>query len=199
MSGDPPGFDTAAVKPAQSPGDLLVAEVPYLRAFAISLSGSVSMADDLVQETLVKAWSKFHSFEPGTNLRAWLITILRNSFYSIYRKRRREVQDSDGIHAERLWVRGGQESRLELDDFRRAMDMLAPEHREALLMIGVTELSYEEAAAACGVAVGTVKSRVHRARAKLAAILGITGVEEIGADPISSSIPNRPASKRASY
>ena len=183
--------------PARSPADLLVAEIPYLRAFAISLSGSVSMADDLVQDTLVKAWAKFDSFEPDTNLRAWLITILRNNFYSIYRKRRKEVQDSDGKYAERLWVRGGQESRLEMDDFRRAMDELAPEHREALIMIGVTELSYEEAAAACGVAVGTIKSRVHRARARLAAILGLTGVEDIGPDPLSLGALGRPLSRHA--
>ena len=193
MNAAPAGSGPAA----KSPADLLVAEIPYLRAFAISLSGSVSMADDLVQDTLVRAWAKFDSFQPGTNLRAWLITILRNNFYSIYRKRRKEVQDSDGKYAERLWVRGGQESRLEMDDFRRAMDELAPEHREALIMIGVTELSYDEAAAVCGVAVGTIKSRVHRARARLAAILGLTGVEDIGPDPLSLGGLGRPLSRHA--
>ena len=181
----------------KTPTDLLVAEIPYLRAFAISLSGSVTSADDLVQDTLVKAWANFGSFEPGTNLRAWLITILRNNFFSLYRKRRREVQDSDGIHAARLAVRGGQESWLELNDFRHALDRLAPEHREALVMIGVTELSYEEAAKICGVAIGTIKSRVHRARAHLAEILGLSSVKDIGPDPIGSGQVNRPASKYA--
>ena len=175
--------------------DMLVAEIPYLRAFAISLSGSLNSADDLVQDTLVKAWTKFDSFEPGTNLRAWLITILRNNFYSIHRKYRREVPDADGIHASQVAVRGGQESHLELEDFRKALDQLAPEHREVLVMIGVTELSYEEAALACGVAVGTIKSRAHRARARLAEIMGLTGSDDIGPDAISSGILTKPASK----
>ena len=181
----------------KTPSELLVAEIPYLRAFAISLSGSVNSADDLVQDTLVKAWAKFDSFEPGTNLRAWLITILRNNFFSIYRKNRREVQDSDGIYASQLAVRGGQESWLELNDFRKALDQLAPEHREALVMIGVTELSYEEAAEICGVALGTIKSRVHRARNHLAEILGLSSVKDIGPDPISAAQATRSASKFA--
>jgi len=175
--------------------DLLVAEIPYLRAFAISLSGSLNSADDLVQDTLLKAWSKFDTFQPGSNLRAWLITILRNNFYSIYRKRRREVQDSDGKYAEQLSVRGGQESRLEMDDFRRAMELLSPEHREILMMIGVTELSYEEAAQICGVAVGTIKSRVNRARTRLAQILGLASTSDIGPDAVSSGIHSQPVSK----
>ncbi len=180
----------------KSPTELLVAEIPYLRAFAISLSGSVTTADDLVQDTLVKAWSKFDSFQPGTNLRAWLITILRNNFYSLYRKHKREVQDTDGMYAAQVAVRGGQESRLDVADFRKALDQLAPEHREVLIMIGVTELSYEEAAEVCGVALGTIKSRVNRARAKLAQILGLAGVEDIGPDAVSSAILVRAASRR---
>ena len=178
-----------------TPTSLLVAEIPYLRAFAISLSGSLNSADDLVQDTLVKAWTKFDSFEPGTNLRAWLITILRNTFYSIHRKYRREVQDTDGIHAAQVAVRGAQDSHLEMADFRRALDLLAPEHREVLVMIGVTELTYEEAAIVCGVAVGTIKSRAHRARAKLAEIMGLTSTGDIGPDPVSSGILSRPAAK----
>ena len=182
------------MRPATT-ADLLVAEIPYLRAFAISLSGSVTAADDLVQDTLVKAWSKFDSFEPGTNLRAWLITILRNNFYSIYRKHRREVQDSDGIHAAQVAVRGGQDSHMEMEDFKAALEQLAPEHREVLVMVGVTELSYEEAAEICGVAVGTIKSRVHRARARLAQLMGLAGTGDIGPDPVSSGILAHPASK----
>ena len=177
--------------------DLLVGEIPYLRAFAISLCGSPTLADDLVQDTLVKAWAKFDSFQQGTNLRAWLITILRNNFFSIYRKSRREVQDSDGIHAAQIAVRGGQEDNLEMSDFRTALAKLAPAHREALIMIGVTELSYEEAAAVCGVAVGTIKSRVHRARSHLAELLGLTDASEIGQGPVSLSPARKAPSKFA--
>jgi RNA polymerase sigma-70 factor (ECF subfamily) len=182
-------------------GELLVKEIPYLRAFAISLAGSITAADDLVQETLVKAWTHFDSFDtfsPGSSLRAWLITILRNTFYSNYRKHHREVQDTDGFYSQQVAVRGGQESRLEMEDFRKALDKLSPEHREVLVMIGVTELSYDEAAKICGVATGTIKSRVNRARAKLADILGLTGVEEIGPDAIDSAATTKPQSKHAS-
>jgi RNA polymerase sigma-70 factor, ECF subfamily len=161
----------------------LVAQIPYLRAFAISLCGSYSVADDLVQETLVKAWSHADSFQPGTNFRAWLVTILRNTYFSQYRKRAREVQDSENIHAEQIPVKGGQESSVAMRDVQKALDKLAPEHREILLMIGVTELSYEEAAQVCDIAVGTVKSRLNRARAKLAEHLGLGGAHEIGDDP----------------
>jgi RNA polymerase sigma-70 factor (ECF subfamily) len=178
--------------------EFLLAEIPHLRAFAISLSGSLNAADDLVQDTLVKAWEHFDSFEPGTNLRAWLITILRNNFCSIYRKHRREVQDVDGGYAGQLSVRGAQEGRLELNDFRHALEQLPPEHREIIVLVGVTELSYEEAAEICGIPKGTVKSRLNRARAKLVKLLGLTSVEEIGPDAVSSGILSKPASKHSS-
>ena len=110
--------------PPASFKDELVAEMSNLRAFAISLSGSVSLADDLVQETLLRAWSKSDKFQPGTSLRAWLFTILRNIYYSNYRKRAREVQDSDGAYARRLIVSGDQESHLDLEDFRKALARL---------------------------------------------------------------------------
>lgn len=164
-------------------GARMVEQMPYLRAFAISLSGSYSLADDLVQDTLVKAWSHADSFQPGTNFRAWLVTILRNTYFSQYRKRAREAQDSDGAIAGEIPVRGGQESRLVMSDVQKALNKLAPEHREILLMIGVAELSYEDAAQASGVAVGTVKSRLNRARAKLAEHLGLTGAHDLHCDP----------------
>ena len=151
--------------------DDLLAEIKTLRAFAISLCGSASLADDFVQETLLRAWSKSDSFQPGTNLRAWLFTILRNIYYSNYRKRAREVQDSDGAHARRLTVSGDQESHLDLEDFRKAMAMLPAEQREVLTLIGASGLSYEEAAAICGVEIGTIKSRLSRARSKLVEFL----------------------------
>lgn len=151
----------------------LIAEMKNLRAFAISLSGSVSVADDLVQETLLRAWSKSDKFQPGTSLRAWLFTILRNIYYSNYRKRSREVQDSDGAHAQKVIVLGDQESHLDLQDFRTALAKLPPEQREVLTLVGASGLSYEEAAAICEVEIGTIKSRLSRARAKLVDLLGL--------------------------
>lgn len=174
-------------------GEEMVAQMPYLRAFAVSLSGSYSVADDLVQDTLVKAWSHADSFQPGTNFRAWLVTILRNTYFSQYRKRAREVQDSDNLHAEQIPVKGGQESNVAMQDVQKALDKLAPEHREILLMIGITELSYEEAAEICNVAVGTVKSRLNRARAKLAEHLGLTGADQLDRDFAGAG----PAARRA--
>jgi len=159
------------VAPPDSFKDGLLAEIKTLRAFAISLCGSASLADDFVQETLLRAWSKSDSFEPGTNLRAWLFTILRNIYYSNYRKRAREVQDSDGVYARRLTIPGDQESHLDLEDFRRAMATLPTQQREVLTLIGASGLSYEEAAAICGVEIGTIKSRLSRARTKLAELL----------------------------
>jgi RNA polymerase sigma-70 factor, ECF subfamily len=150
----------------------LLGEMKNLRAFAVSLSGSVSLADDLVQESLLRAWSNSEKFEPGTSLRAWLFTILRNLYYSNYRKHAREVQDSDGFYSRRLTVSGDQESHLDLEDFRRVFTMLPAEQREVLMLIGASGLSYEEAATICEVGIGTIKSRLSRARSKLVELLG---------------------------
>ena len=166
----------------------LIAELSNLRAFAVSLCGSVQQADDLVQDTMLKAWSNADKFQAGTSLRAWLFTILRNTYYSIYRKRGREIQDSDGTYAQRLTVSGEQESALDLADFRVALAKLSEEHREVLIMVGASGLSYEETAEICGVAVGTIKSRVNRARTKLAELLGISSVDDIGPDRKTSAI-----------
>ncbi len=151
--------------------DELVAALPMLRAFARSLAGSRDRADDLVQETVMRALANKDKFTEGTNLHAWLVTILRNQFYSEGRKRRREIEDADGSHAARLADIGGQTSRVEMDDFLRAMQLLPDEQREALILIGASGFSYEEAAEICRVRVGTVKSRVSRARARLEEIL----------------------------
>ncbi len=159
--------------PTASFKDELVAEMGNLRAFAISLSGSASLADDLVQETLLRAWSKSDKFQPGTSLRAWLFTILRNIYYSNYRKRGREVQDSDGAYARRLIVSGDQESHLDLEDFRKALTKLPAEQREVLTLVGASGLSYEEAAEICDVEIGTIKSRLSRARSKLVELLAL--------------------------
>lgn len=166
----------------------LIGAIPSLRAFGMSLAQNADRADDLVQETLVKAWDKQSSFEPGTNLKAWLFTILRNEFYSQMRKRGREVQDSDGIMTARLSVHPSQEGALDLEDFRTALDQLPDDQREAIILIGASGFSYEEAAEICNCAIGTVKSRVSRARARLHEILQIEGDSEFGPDAISTQV-----------
>lgn len=166
----------------------LIGAIPSLRAFGMSLAQNADRADDLVQETLVKAWDKQNSFEPGTNLKAWLFTILRNEFYSQMRKRGREVQDSDGIMTARLAIHPAQEGSLDFEDFRAALDQLPEDQREAIILIGASGFSYEEAAEICDCAVGTVKSRVSRARARLAEMLQIKDDAEYGPDAISTQV-----------
>jgi RNA polymerase sigma-70 factor, ECF subfamily len=168
--------------------DALLAAVPSLRAFAISLCGQVDRADDLVQDTLLRALSNLHRFQRGTNLNAWLFTILRNLFHSEYRKRRREVEDPDGSYAERLKVQPEQGARLDFEDFRTALAKLPHDQREALLLIGASGFSYEEAAAICGCAVGTIKSRVSRARSRLQEVLDISGEADYGPDAIATQV-----------
>ncbi len=165
----------------------LIKEMPNLRAFAISLCGRHAQADDLVQETLLKAWSNVDSFTPGTNLRAWLFTILRNTFYSSHRRTSREVQDTDGIFSERVAVPAPQESAIDVADFRIALEKLPEDQREALIMVGASGLSYEEAAEICGVAVGTIKSRVNRARVRLAVLLGIVNPADLGRSAVEDA------------
>ena len=172
--------------------DALLGAVPSLRAFAISLTNDPIRADDLVQDTLLRALSRMDQFERGTNLNAWLFTILRNLFHTEYRKRRREVEDPDNAHAARLAVRPEQGSRLEFEDFRAALAKLTPDQREALLLVGAQGMSYEETAAVCGVAVGTIKSRVNRARARLAELLALNDVEEIGPDSLTRAVVRPP-------
>ena len=157
----------------------MLAAVPSLRAFAISLSGDVDRANDLVQETLMRAWSHLDSFEPGTNMSAWLFTILRNHFRTEYRKRRREVEDADGGYAERLTTREEQTAHIEFNELREALLKLSADQREALILVGASGFSYEEAAKICNCAVGTIKSRVNRARLRLAEILGVEPVPDM--------------------
>src|ERR1700742_4612516 len=149
----------------------LLALVPFLRAFARSLTGNYEAADDLVQETLVKAWQSRDTFELGTNLKAWLVTILRNQFYSDRRRAWRQAP-WDQEAAERI-PGGGQDQgwAAELSDTARALRVLTDEQREALILVGAGGFSYEDAAAICKCAVGTVKSRVARARKTLIEIL----------------------------
>lgn len=165
----------------------LLASLPSLRAFAISLIGQHDRADDLVQDTIMKAWAKQESFEMGTNMKAWLFTILRNEFYTQMRKRGREVQDTDGVFSEQLAVHPSQYGALDLQDFRAALEQLPDDQREAIILIGASGFAYEEAAEICGCAVGTIKSRVSRARVRLQEILQIQGdATDYGPDADSS-------------
>lgn len=162
--------------------DTMLAAVPSLRAFGISLCGNVDRADDLVQETLLRALANIDSFQPGTNMSAWLFTILRNLFRSEYRKRRREVEDADGSYAETLKSQPEQTSRIEFEEFRTALDKLPDDQREALILVGASGFSYEEAAEICGCAVGTIKSRVNRARTRLSGLMSIDTADDFGPD-----------------
>lgn len=154
--------------------------IPALRAFAVSLVGKMDSADDLVQETLMKAWGHRDSFAEGTNFKAWLFTILRNEFYTHLRKRRREVEDADGKIAENVGVLPAQGVALDLSDMQTALNKLPPDQKEALLLVTASEMSYEEAAAICGVAVGTIKSRVNRARVRLSELLNAESAADFG-------------------
>ncbi len=161
------------------PRDELTNYLPSLRAFAISLTRNVAAADDLVQDTIVKAWTNIDKFTVGTNLQGWLFTILRNTFYSDRRKRKREVADPDGAHAASLYVRPEHDGRLAFNDFRAAFDRLSPEHREVLILVGASGFSVEEAAAMMNVAPGTVKSRASRARKRLCDFMGMKDGEDV--------------------
>ena len=166
----------------------LLAAIPSLRAFAMSLLHNSNQADDLVQDTIVRAWGAMDRFERGTNLNAWLFTILRNVFYSQHRRTKREVEDPDGSYAAKLRTAPDQQSHLEFEDMRAALAKLPLDQREALLLITAEGMSYEEAAAICGAAVGTIKSRVHRARTRLAALLHRDPAEATGPDRVIKAV-----------
>ena len=151
--------------------DDLLAALSGLRAYARSLTMDSSRAEDLVQETLVRAWANQHRFEPNSNLMAWLCTILRNRFYTECRKRKREVEDVDGVAATQLIAPAAQEHGAELRKVWAMLGKLPLPQREALLLVGVQGMTYEAAAGLLGCQVGTVKSRVSRARAFLTELL----------------------------
>lgn len=153
----------------------MLSVVPRLRAFALSLSAKSDYADDLVQETLMKAWNHQNDFQPGTNMKAWLFTILRNEYFSQLRKkkRKREVEDVDGELVNQLSSPANQEAHLDVADLRVAMQQLPDDQREAIILVGASGFSYQEVAEITQVAVGTVKSRVNRARVRLASLLDI--------------------------
>ncbi|CAN7161712.1 sigma-70 family RNA polymerase sigma factor [Phenylobacterium sp. LjRoot225] len=159
--------------------DEVVALIPALRAFAWSLCHNGSDADDLVQDTLIKAWTHRDRFEPGTNLRAWLFTILRNTYYTHVLRRRREVRDEQGEYAGALKTAPTQDWSVAVHSLQAALQQLPDEHREALILVGAAGLSYEEAAEICGCALGTIKSRVNRARARLLKIMDAEDASDV--------------------
>ena len=194
MTATDPAPMTAKASPAVSddPRNELPTHLPAMRAFAISLTRNAAAADDLVQDAVVKAWSNFDSFQTGTNLRAWLFTILRNTFYSNLRKTRREVPDPDGAYSATLYEKPAHDGRLAMTDFRTAFDQLTPQHREVLILVGASGFSYEEVAEMTGVAVGTVKSRASRARLRLAELLGLEeGEDFLDGDRATAAVMSR--------
>lgn len=163
--------------PGQKPPSIreeLIACLPQLRAFARSLAGHRELADDLVQDAIVRALAAQDSFRAGTNFRAWIFTILRNLFFTERRKSRMVVQSIDSMEHDLTPVPASQESSVEFDDFRVALMRLPHDQREALILVGASGMSYEEAAQVSGCAVGTVKSRVSRARRTLVQLTGRT-------------------------
>ncbi len=149
----------------------LAAVIPHLRAFGRSLSGSRDLADDLVQETLLKAWAARKRFQAGTNMRAWTFIILRNLFLSQMRRARFKGEWDDVTAAKILSAPASQDRHIELGDMQRALQQLPQPQREALILVGAGGFAYEEAAQICGCAVGTIKSRVARGRVALESLL----------------------------
>jgi RNA polymerase sigma-70 factor (ECF subfamily) len=149
----------------------LLEAAPFLRAFARTLCHDVEQAEDLAQEALMKAWQCREQFQPGTNLRAWLATILRNRFYSLGRRRKFQADYDQAVIERTLVAPDDAESIVALEDVRRALAMLPAFQREALILVGAGGMSYDEVAQIAGCPLGTVKSRVRRARDELQAIL----------------------------
>jgi RNA polymerase sigma factor (sigma-70 family) len=151
--------------------DELARVIPHLRAFGRSLSGNRDLADDLVQETLMKAWAARKRFQAGTNMRAWTFIILRNLFLSQMRRARFRGEWDELTASKLLAAPASQDRHIELADMQRALLHLPQPQREALILVGAGGFAYEEAAEICGCAVGTIKSRVARGRAALEQLL----------------------------
>ncbi len=155
--------------------------IPQMRAFARSLCRDAVAADDLAQDALLKAWNNRSSYQAGTNMKAWTFMILRNQFYSDKRRSWRSTQLDPEVAERTLVAVSNPIACLELDEVRRALAKLPEDQREALILIGAGGLSYEEVSEICGCAIGTIKSRVSRARDRLAAIIedGSYGQDDI--------------------
>jgi RNA polymerase sigma-70 factor (ECF subfamily) len=151
----------------------LLDAMPHLHKFAVSLCRDSDRANDLTQQTLLRACASIDKFEAGSNMIAWLFTILRNEYYSDYRKRRREIEDINGTYAESLTLEPDQIASLEYNELRAALEKLPDDMRRALILISSDDVCYAQAAQTFNCAEGTIKSRVHRARARLAEALSI--------------------------
>jgi RNA polymerase sigma-70 factor (ECF subfamily) len=145
--------------------------IPHLRAFSRSLCGNATLADDVAQDALLKAWNARERFIPGSNLKAWTFTILRNQFYSIKRRSWRATSLEPEVAEQTIVANNDAEHSVHLNELRRGLDMLKDDQREAIILVGASGLSYEEAAEICDCAVGTIKSRVSRARKALETIM----------------------------
>lgn len=168
------------------------AEIPRLRRYARYLTRDADQADDLVQEALMRSIAKIHTWQPGTNLRAWLFVILRNAYISEVRRANRAPTDSAVAEDHPgLAVSGGHESRMALVELRQAFDKLSVEHREVLHLVAVEGLKYEEAAEILEIPVGTVRSRLSRARTALRVRLEgeVVGEEEDRAVAEEQGVP----------
>jgi RNA polymerase sigma-70 factor, ECF subfamily len=162
----------------------LVECIPHLRAFARSLTRDRELADDLVHDAAVRALAAAHQFSPGTNFKAWIFTILRNLFYNEGRRDRSKHVPFEEATVVEHSIPATQEIALEFSDFKRAFWQLGEDHREVLILVGASGLSYEEAAEVCHCAVGTIKSRVSRARQELARLLSGDALPDRAASPV---------------
>ena len=149
----------------------LIANIPHLRAFAGFVTQNSDQANDLVQDTIVRALRAQHQFQPGTNFKAWTFTILRNLHINNLRRNRVRMDSIEDGALEAFAVPPDQFARLEFQELRRALAKLSPEHREVLILVGASGFRYEEAATICKCAIGTIKSRLSRARAELRELL----------------------------
>lgn len=166
--------DVQKITPSNRSNDFeteLVSHIPRLRAFARSFQSNAEKADDLVQETMIRAWNARDSFEHGTNMKAWLYTILRNTYFNEFRRKKLEVEDVDNKLTNGLATSPRQLSTLELMDVEELMYELPDDQREALVLVAIEGFSYQEAADICDCAIGTIKSRIGRARQKLSELV----------------------------
>ena len=166
----------------------MLSTIPDLRAFAFSLCGSRDQGDDLVQETLLRAWAHLADFQEGTNMAAWLFTILRNHFVNECRRRRRWVEDVDGQFSDKVTTVPEQDGWAISTDLHDALMRLPVHQRDAVILVGAAGMTLEQAASVCGCEIGTIKSRVHRGRARLAELMaddaaGFDVDESVGARP----------------
>lgn len=176
--------------------DDILACLPHLRAFARSLTGDRDRADDLVQDAVLRALSAASQFTPGTNFKAWIFTILRNLYFNEFRRNRALMGPLEAADLETHATAPAQQAGLEFDDFRRAFNTLPAEQREALVLVGADGFRYEEAAAICGCPIGTIKSRVARARGEIEKLLGVGGRETPASDlAAAGGMPRRGAAR----